>query len=151
MAVTDSQANAAAGRSELLIQQRLQEMKTTLTRMHTLLKQMQTKAADSHSKDSVAKANVEMWELMVGQLDKQFAELGEAARMRGDMEARRQAMYKQAEERSAATAQKAREGAPASTTAAGALTPSAATPAQSPKSASPEQQSSPSTSSPSPN
>jgi len=109
MAMTDAEGKAAAARSESLMQQRVDEMKATVAKMHVLLKQMQTTAVATHSKDPVAKANLQMWELMVGQFDKQLAELGQAARVREDMESRRQAMYKQAEQRAAEQALKARE------------------------------------------
>jgi hypothetical protein len=39
------------------LRQRMQDMESTLTRMHTLLKQMRAKAAASSSKDPLAKAN----------------------------------------------------------------------------------------------
>jgi hypothetical protein len=65
--------------------------------MHVLLKQMRAKAASSSSKDPVARANLDMWELMVGHLDKQFEELRLTTATREDLEARRAAMYKQAE------------------------------------------------------
>ena len=103
MAMTDAEGKAAAARSESLMQQRVDEMKATVAKMHVLLKQMQTTAVATHSKDPVAKANLQMWELMVGQFDKQLAELGQAARVREDMESRRQAMYKQAEQRAGRT------------------------------------------------
>lgn len=129
MAMTDAEGKAAAARSESLMQQRVDEMKATVAKMHVLLKQMQTTAVATHSKDPVAKANLQMWELMVGQFDKQLAELGQAARVREDMESRRQAMYKQAEQRAAEQALKARGATAAQIGTAGASSPSSATPA----------------------
>src|SRR5947209_8725781 len=84
MAVTDPGAKAGATRSGSLMQQRLDEMKTTVAKMHVLLKQMQTTAAANHSNDAVVKANLQMWQLMVGQFDKQLAELSQAAHVRED-------------------------------------------------------------------
>jgi peptidoglycan hydrolase CwlO-like protein len=72
--------------------------------MHTLLKQMQAKASAAATKDSVAKANLEMWSMMLDQLDKQYEQLVAAQKAREDMEARRLAMYKQADEKAAAAA-----------------------------------------------
>jgi peptidoglycan hydrolase CwlO-like protein len=74
--------------------------------MHAVLKQMRSKAA---SKDPLAKANLDMWELLVGHLDKQLQELRIAMVTREDMEARRAAMYKQAEAKADAAAQAARK------------------------------------------
>ena len=135
MATTDAEGRATAARSESLMQQRVDEMKATVAKMHVLLKQMQTTAVATHSKDPVAKANLQMWELMVGQFDKQLAELSQAARVREDMESRRQAMYKQAEQRAAEQALKAREATAAQMGTARASSPSSATPeSTSPKS-----------------
>jgi hypothetical protein len=83
--------------------QRVQAMEETLTRMHGLLKQMRAKAASSGSRDPLAKANLDMWELMLGQLDQQFDQL-RIATLRADLEARRSSLYKQADERAAAAA-----------------------------------------------
>jgi hypothetical protein len=95
--------------------QRVQEMGNTLAKMHALVKQMRTKTAGGGN-DPVAKANVDLWELMVGQLDQQFEQLRAAARTRQDMESRRNAMYKQAEERAAAAARNAQQAASGATT-----------------------------------
>jgi hypothetical protein len=86
--------------------QRLQDMETTLNSMHALLKQMQAKNASSRSKDPVAKANLEMWELLLAHLDKEFNQL-EATLAREDFEARRAALYNQAYEKAAKEAQAA--------------------------------------------
>lgn len=57
----------------------------------------------------MVKANLEMWDLMLGQLDKQLQELKLAEASRQDMEARRAAMYKQAEIKSQAAAKAAQQ------------------------------------------
>lgn len=88
------------------LRERVQDMETTLAKMHAVLKQMRSKAA---SKDPLAKANLDMWELLVGHLDKQLQELRIAMVTREDMEARRAAMYKQAEAKADAAAQAARK------------------------------------------
>jgi len=91
--------------------QRLQEMETTLKSMHALLKKMQANAASSKSKDSAAAANLEMWELMLAHLDKQFDQLRAATLEREDLEARRAALYNQAYSKAAKEAQDATRGA----------------------------------------
>jgi chemotaxis protein histidine kinase CheA len=98
------------------MRQRMEDMQATLTKMHTLLKQMRAKAASSSSKDSLTKANLEMWDLMLSQLDKQFDQLRITTLTREDLESRRAAMYKQADAKAAAAA--AKEAAAQSTAAA---------------------------------
>ena len=71
IATSNAESNAAAVRAQAAMHKRVQDMGSTLTKMHALLKQMRTKTAASGSKDAMAKANLDMWELMVGQLDKQ--------------------------------------------------------------------------------
>jgi len=85
----------------------MQEMQTTLNGMHALLKKMEAKNASSKSKDSVAAANLEMWELLLRHLDKEFNQLQMATLAREDLEARRAAMYRQADEKAAKEAQAA--------------------------------------------
>jgi hypothetical protein len=100
--------NKTAGvQTPATLRERAQDMQATLAKMHAVLKQMRAKAASS-SKDPLAKANLDMWELLVGHLDKQFQELQVAMRTREDMEARRAAMYKQADAKADAAAQTAR-------------------------------------------
>ncbi|MBZ5654811.1 MAG: hypothetical protein LAO56_05980 [Acidobacteriia bacterium] len=89
------------------LRERVQDMEGTLAKMHAVLKQMRAKAASS-SRDPLAKANLDMWELLVGHLDKQLRELQVAMITREDMESRRAAMYKQAEAKADAAAQAAR-------------------------------------------
>jgi hypothetical protein len=85
-------------------------MESTLAQMHLVLKQMQDKVAKSKTKDSLAKANLDMWGLMVGHLEKDLQELKIAMAAREDMEARRAALYKQADVKAEAEAQAARAG-----------------------------------------
>jgi hypothetical protein len=90
------------------MRQRVDDMESTLAQMHLVLKQMQSRAAKSGTKDSLATANLGMWELMVGHLDKELGEMRVALAAREDMEARRAALYKQADAKAAAEAQAAR-------------------------------------------
>ncbi len=83
-------------------------MESTLTQMRLVLKKMHDKAAKSKTQDSLAKANLDMWELMVSHLDKELRELKVAMAAREDMEARRAALYKQADAKVEAEAQAAR-------------------------------------------
>lgn len=87
--------------------QRLQEMDTTLKSMHGLLEQMQAKNASSKSRDPIAKANLDMWELLLAHLDKEFHQLQVATAAREDLEARRAALYRQADVKAAKEAQDA--------------------------------------------
>ena len=114
-----------------LLGQRVQDMERTLSQMHLVLKKMQDKAAKSTAKDPFAKSNLEMWELLVGHLDKQLQELKIAAAAREDMEARRAALYKQADAKAEAEAQAAR-AAQAAKFAAGAPAPARQGEGQSP-------------------
>jgi hypothetical protein len=107
------------------LRQRVQEMESTLAQMHLVLKQMQDKAANSKTKDSLAKANLDMWGLMVGHLEKDLQELKIAMTAREDMEARRAALYKQADAKAEAEAHAAR-AAQAAKFGVGAPTPAPA-------------------------
>jgi hypothetical protein len=98
---------AAANRAKAAANQNVEEMGATLTKMQALLKQM--RAHTNSAKDPVAKANLDMWTLMVEQLDKQYEQMRLAARQREEMEARRAALYKQADEKAAEAARKAQE------------------------------------------
>jgi hypothetical protein len=103
--------------------------------MHALLKQMHAKTSTAKATDSMAAANLEMWSMMMDQLDKQYQELAAAQKSREDMEARRLAMYKQADERAAAAAAagKAAQQAKAAEEAKAAnATPTPAQPAAAP-------------------
>jgi hypothetical protein len=114
---TDADSKTAEMRAKAAVNQRVQEMETTLTKMHLLLKQMQASPAVKNSKDPMTKANLEMWGLMLQQLDKQFDQVKVAAREREDLEARRSAMYKQAQDKAAQSARNAQAQARANITA----------------------------------
>ena len=90
------------------LRQRMEDLENTVNQMHVVLKQMHAKAAKSSVKDSLAKTNLDMWELMVGHLDKELQELRVAETAREDLEARRAALYKQADAKAEAEAQAAR-------------------------------------------
>jgi hypothetical protein len=127
------------------LHQRIEDMQGTLQTMHNLMVQMRAKATKSGTNDPLAKANLEMWKLMVSQLDKQLEELRQTAAAREDMEARRTALYRQADAKAAAEAQASRAKtmngaqmpvpepaappvAPAATPSAGASAPAAQAP-----------------------
>lgn len=90
------------------LRQRLEDLEGTVNRMHTILNKMQARAAKSSVKDSSAKANLDMWELMVGHMDKELENLRVALAAHEDMEARRAALYKQADQKAEAQAQAGR-------------------------------------------
>jgi peptidoglycan hydrolase CwlO-like protein len=113
------------------LRERVQDMERTLTQMRLVLTKMQDKAATSKTQDALAKANLDMWELMVSHLDKELRELKDAAAAREDMEARRAALYKQADAKAEAEAQAAR-AAEAAKFAAGAPAPAGQSAGQSP-------------------
>lgn len=108
---------------EVAPRQRLSEMESTLSSMHAVLKQMQDKAASSTSKDSSAKANLQMWELMLVHLDKQLDQLRAATAAREDLEARRAALYNQAYDKAAKEAQAAGNAKPGQTPPAPSTVP----------------------------
>ena len=76
------------------MRERVQEMESTLSQMRLLLKQMHAK---SKAADSLAKTNLDMWELMVGSLDKELQQMRLTLAAREDLEARRAALYRQAD------------------------------------------------------
>ena len=90
------------------LRQRVEDLENTLNQMHAVLKQMRAKAAKSSVKDPLAKTNLDLWELMVGHLDKELQELRVAVTAREEVEARRAALYKQADVKAEAEAQAAR-------------------------------------------
>jgi hypothetical protein len=92
--------------TQLSLQARVEDLQSTVEKMHGVLKQMRAKVG-VNTKDLVVKANLEMWDLMVAQLDKQLVDLKQAEASRAKMEARRAAMYKQAEIKSQAAARAA--------------------------------------------
>lgn len=99
--------NSSAAQARVTPGERMQEMQTTLNGMHALLKEMQAKNTSSRSKDPVVKANLAMWELLLSHLDREFQQLQIATLAREDMEARRAALYKQADDKAAKEAQAA--------------------------------------------
>jgi len=66
---------------------------------------MHAKAAKSTATDSLSKANLDMWELMVSHLDKELQQLHATVAARVDFEARRADLYRQADAKAAAEAQ----------------------------------------------
>ncbi len=102
-----------SGPTATTVRQREQDLEDTVNKMQAVLKQMHARAAASNSKDRVTKENLEMWDLMVGHLEKNLGELRLAMATQEDMAARRAALYKQAEARSAAAAEAARSAAAA--------------------------------------
>ena len=90
------------------MRERIQDMETTLSKMREVLKQMHARAAKTKSTDSATTANLDMWELMVGHLDKELEQLRGTLAAREDLEARRAALYKQADAKVEAAAQAAR-------------------------------------------
>jgi hypothetical protein len=124
---------AQNAQAQSVMRQRVEDMGNTLKKMHELLIQMQASAAKNATKDPVAKANLAMWGLMLSDLDKQYDQLRAASHARQDLEARRAAMYKQAEAKAAAQAAlaKGQGGAqqPTADSAAQSATPAAPEPA----------------------
>jgi len=92
------------------MRERVEDMQSTLSQMRVVLRQMQTHATKSAATDSLAKANLDMWGLMVGHLDKELQQMRMTLAAREDLEARRAALYKQADARAEAAAQAARTG-----------------------------------------
>ena len=90
------------------MRERVGEMESTLSQMRVVLKQMHAKAANSKATDSLTKANLDMWDLMVGQLDKNLQQMRVTLAAREDMEVRRAALYRQADAKAEAEAQTAR-------------------------------------------
>ena len=116
------------------MRERVEDMQSTLSQMRVVLRQMQTHATKSAATDSLAKANLDMWGLMVGHLDKELQQLRVTLAARQDLEARRAALYKQADAKAEAAAQAARTGqaaqlSQAEKNTAGAPTPAAPEPA----------------------
>ena len=94
--------------------QRVEDMERTLSQMRVELKQMKAKAAKSNASDWLTKANLDMWELMVGHLDQELQQMRLTLAAREDLEARRAALYKQADAKAEAAAQAARASQAAS-------------------------------------
>jgi hypothetical protein len=92
------------------MRERVAGMESTISQMRVVLKQMQAKASKSKTTDSLTKANLDMWDLMVGHLDKELQQMRMTLAAREDLEARRAALYKQADAKTEAAAQAARAG-----------------------------------------
>lgn len=143
---SDAGSKPAETPGTIAMRERLQDLQDTVSKMQALLHQMNAKAAAKKPEDPLVKANVEMWQLMLGHLGKQVEELRTAMATREDLEARRAAMYKQAEVKSAAAAQAARDGGASPAAVSGAAGQS---PADAASGASqPQTNSAPATSSP---
>jgi hypothetical protein len=127
---SDAQIAVARAKAQGEAKKHVEEMGATLAKMHALLKQMQVKTSAAATKDSVAKANLEMWSMMLDQLDKQYQELAAAQKSREDMEARRLAMYKQADERATAAAAAAKAAQQANAAEEAKAANATSTPAQ---------------------
>jgi len=91
-----------------VMRERVQDMESTISQMRGVLKEMHARAAKNKPTDSLAKANLDMWELMVGHLDKDLQQLRETLAAREDLEARRADLYRQADAKAAAAAQAGR-------------------------------------------
>jgi len=116
------------------MRERVEDMQNTLSQMRVVLRQMQTNATKNKATDSLAKANLDMWGLMVGHLDKELQQLRVTLAARQDFEARRASLYKQADAKAEAAAQATRAGQAerlpqAEKNTAGAPTPAAPEPA----------------------
>ena len=103
-----NKAAAADPQGLFAMRERVADMEGTLTRMRGVLKKMHTNAAQSKPMDSLTQANLDLWELMVGQLDKDLLQLRLTLTAREDLEARRAALYRQADAKNAAAVQAAR-------------------------------------------
>ena len=111
------------------MRERVEDMQSTLSQMRVVLRQMQTHATKSTATDSQAKANLDMWGLMVGHLDKELQQMRMTLAAREDLEARRAALHKQADAKTETAAQAARAGQAAQLSQAEKNTPGAPTPA----------------------
>jgi|SRR5579864_6109503 len=145
---SDAQMASARAKAQFEAKQHVEEMGATLTKMHNLLKDMRAKTSAAASKDSMAKANLEMWSMMLDQLDKQYEQMVAAQKGREDIEARRLALYKQADQKAAAAAaaartQQANAANAAQAPAAGQSATAPAAPSTSTPSAAPSATSSP--------
>jgi hypothetical protein len=92
------------------MRERVEDMQSTLSQMRVVLRQMQAKAANNKATDSLTKANLDMWGLMVGHLDKELQQMRVTLAARQDLETRRAALYRQADAKAEAAAQAARAG-----------------------------------------
>ena len=104
---------AAFPTSEAMASQQIKELEETVGQMKVLLKEMQSKA--KASKNQTAIANMRMWELLVGHLDRTLVQTRLLVAERADMTARRQALYRQAQAKADAEAARAMAGMEATT------------------------------------
>jgi hypothetical protein len=116
------------------MREQVENMDSTLSQMRSLLRQMRAKATTSKATDSLTKVNLDMWELMVGHLDKELQHMRLTVAAREEWEARRAALYKQADAKAEAEAQAARASqaarfAQAEKNATGTATPASTGPA----------------------
>lgn len=112
------------------MREEVKDKENTVSQMRAVLNRMRAEVAKSKVSDSQTKANIEMWELVVDNLDKERDELHQTLAVRENMEVRRVALYKQADAKIAAATQAARAAqaarfAEAQKNATGSTTPSA--------------------------
>src|SRR5215469_12876697 len=119
------------------IREQLSEMESTLSQMSAALKQMHVQAARNKTTDPLTKANLNMWDLMVGHMDKEVLQMRVTLAAREDLEPRRAALYKQADAKAEAAAQAARVSQAARLTPAENKTTGTSTPAPTRQSAEP--------------
>jgi len=105
---TSPAGNKADPQGLAAMRERIEDMQGTLTQMRVVLRQMQTNATKNKATDSLAKANLDMWGLMVSHLDKELQQMRVTLAARQDFEARRASLYKQADVKAEAAAQAAR-------------------------------------------
>jgi TolA-binding protein len=87
--------NAGAAQAQLAARERLQETQSRLNDMRASLKRMEAEYASSPSKCPISRANLEVYELLLRHLDKEFqVQVATAARTGGEV--RRAALYNQA-------------------------------------------------------
>jgi len=79
-------SSPATQRMAAQYQQRLHEMEVSLVKMHALLNDMKTKLSPGTSKGAGAqKDNIELWEMMLGHLDRTLAQARMSALQRGEL------------------------------------------------------------------
>ena len=78
-----------------------------MEKMHLLLAELRTRA-DASPRDTSARTNLRMWELLVSHLDNDLKEMQISMVAREDLEARRAALYRQADAKAQAEAEAAR-------------------------------------------
>jgi hypothetical protein len=119
------QAAAAAQSAEGAREQRLQEMSSLVEQMHTVLNEMQSRAAGAPAEDKNAADNVKMWQLLLAHLDRMLAQ-AQGAPAAGPKSAGGEPFSRYARHRFAPT----RRGAPAPSPTADAMPGSSAATAE---------------------